>query len=251
MFSVKKCNKIAVMNFTYKKKNKLSKMYHWFMKKCLNPKYIDYIHVLSKKYAEDISKEFDFPLDRIIVTYFGISDKIDEYSKLERPQEYLDTKYVLSIGRSNRDFKWLIDSWQDIDYNLVIISDKYEGTTNNPNIKIIKNVAGNESYPWIANCEAMIIPIDDGTICSGDTVLLTAMMLKKKVIVTTPSTLAEMYVANNKTAYCINKDKEELEEVINKIRNSIDNIVGENARNCFLENYSRKQLGMNIAECIK
>lgn len=251
IFHVKKCNKIVVMNFTYKKKNKLSKMYHWFMKKCLNPKYIDYIHVLSKKYAEDISKEFDFPLDRIIVTYFGISDKIDEYSKLERPQEYLDTKYVLSIGRSNRDFKWLIDSWQDIDYNLVIISDKYEGTTNNPNIKIIKNVAGNESYPWIANCEAMIIPIDDGTICSGDTVLLTAMMLKKKVIVTTPSTLAEMYVANNKTAYCINKDKEELEEVINKIRNSIDNIIGENARNCFLENYSRKQLGMNIAECIK
>ncbi len=250
IFHVKKRNKLVVMNFTYKKKNKFGKIYHSFMAKCLNPKYIDYIHVLSKNYATEISKEFNFPLDRIIVTYFGISDHYEEYSKLTRPSKYKDTKYALSIGRSNRDFDFLINSWDNIDYHLVIISDKYEGQTNNPNIEILRDVCGDDSYPWIANCECMIIPIDDGSICSGDTVLLTAMSLKKKVIVTTPSTLAEMYVENNKTAFCINKTKEELEEAMNKIISSSDNSIGENARSCFLENYSRKQLGINVAKAI-
>lgn len=252
LFHVKKTNKLIVMNFTYKKKTKFAKIYHSFMKKCLNTKYVDYICVLSHNYAVEISIEFNYPLDRILVFGFGIKDEYEEFSKMERPTKYKDAKYALSIGRSNRDFGFLINAWESIDLPLVIISDTYKGKSDNPRIEILRNVVGRESHRWIFNCEFVIIPISDGNICSGDTVLLTAMSLKKKVIVTSPSTLSEMYVRDGVNGYCIGKNKHELESVINKISlESDDNTVGENARVCYQENYSRKQMGINTARFIK
>ena len=44
IFHTKKQNKIVALNFTYKEKHgKLGKVYKWFMKKCLDLKYLDYM----------------------------------------------------------------------------------------------------------------------------------------------------------------------------------------------------------------
>ena len=145
---------------------------------------MDYLHVLSQSYAEEISNSFNFPIEKILVIPFGINDPYEEFSKLERPSDAPEKGYVLSIGRSNRDYDFLVSGWKNISFPLVIISDTYEGDGNgNSNVRVIRNVAGEESYPWIANCTAMVIPIDDGIVCSGDTVLLTALAMKKKVVV--------------------------------------------------------------------
>ena len=64
LFHTKKRNTVVALNFTYKdKKGKLANIYKWFMKKCLNPKYLDYIHVLSQNYANITSKLFDLEID--------------------------------------------------------------------------------------------------------------------------------------------------------------------------------------------
>ena len=252
VFSVKKTFVTVALNYTYKeKKGKFSKPYRWFMEKCLSPKYLDYIHVPSESYANQICREFDFPRDRVVVTTFGILDRYEELSKLSSPEGYKTDGYALAIGRSNRDYDFLIDAWQGIQYPLVIISDTYAKETSDPNITILRNVAGDESYPWIANCGLMIIPIDDGSICSGDTVLLTAMSLERKIIVTKPSTLAEMYVEDGSNAVLVEKDAAMLKRAVNQILHTEQgNQLGKKARESFLTSFTIESMGRKITHVL-
>lgn len=253
VFHTKKVNKVVVLNFTYKeKKGKLARVYRWFMRRCLEKGYVDYIHVPSNNYAVTISESFNFPIDRIIVIPFGINDPYDEFSRLPLPYQAPKEGYVLSIGRSNRDYDFLISAWKNINYPLVIISDTYEGNNKgNSYITIIRNVAGEESYPWIAHCNAMIIPIDDGTICSGDTVLLTALAMKKKVLITTPSTLAEMYIVHGENGLCVKKQDSNFELFVNDmIFCSKYDYLQEKARDNYLNNYSRLSMGKKLKEIV-
>lgn len=252
VFHTKKVNTVIALNFTYKAKaGKLGGVYRWFMGKCLNPEYMDYIHVLSDAYADEIGREFCFPRQRIIVTGFGVNDPLPEYAHMQPPSGYKKEGYALAIGRSNRDYDFLIQAWETIDYPLVIISDTYTGKTDNQNIKIYRNIGGEASYPWIANCGLMILPIDDGTICSGDTVLLNAMGCERKILVTTPSTLAEMYVEDGKTAVLSPKKPEIFrKKVIGALTDPQYAHMGQNAREAFLEKYSRKTMGQNLSRMI-
>ena len=249
IFNVNKTTKVIALNFTYKKKKKFTRIYKWFMKKCINPLYLDYIHVLSNNYADVIHNQFDYPRNRIIVTPFGVDDCFEEFSKLEPPKRYAKSSYALALGRSNRDFQFLIDCWENVDFPLVIISDTFAGNTNNKNITIKRDVAGEDSYPWIANCFMMIIPIDNPVICSGDTVLLNAMACQKNVVVTAPSTLAEMYISNGVNGYTVKKEKAVFSREINKILKSNDT-VAKRAREDFLERFSREQFGKRISNVL-
>ena len=209
LFHVSKCTDVIVLNFTYKEKNgKTAAVYRRFISKCLSEKYLDYLHVLSESYADMIAAEFGFPRERIIVTAFGVNDEYERLSALPVPAPFGKENYALAIGRSNRDYDFLISAWEKMDYPLVIISDTYQGTSKRDNVLILRNIAGVESEPWISNCGVMILPIDDGKICSGDTVLLTAMSLKRKIIVTEPSTLAEMYVVDGENSLLAPKEPE-------------------------------------------
>ena len=163
----------------------------------------------------------------------------------------IDYSYALAIGRSNRDYDFLIDAWESIDYPLVIICDTYKKDIDNKNITLLNDVAGADSYPYIANCGLMIVPIADSTICSGDTVLLNAMSLKRKVIVTAPSTLAEMYVKDKKNALLAKKDAEQFRETVESVLYSDEyNDLGEKARLSFLNSFSRESMGTRVSEFI-
>lgn len=253
LFHVRKSTKIIVLNYTYKEKQgKAAGIYRWFMGKCMDRTYLDYIHVLSDEYADLISAQFDFPRERIIVTGFGVNDCFEEFSGVPVPTSYQKDGYALAIGRSNRDYDFLIRAWAEIDYPLVIISDTYKGSTELEQVTILRNVAGEESYPWIANCGLMVLPIDDPTVCSGDTVLLTAMAAKRKLLVTAPSTLAEMYIVDGENALLTPKEPEQFRRIVEKAlhEKSYENL-GEGARESFLRNFSRSSMGKSISEKIK
>lgn len=92
------------------------------------------------------------------------------------------------------------------DKTLVIASDTWRPTEQLPKNVIHKtDIEYEDSFAWFNNCNLCITPISDGSICSGDTVLLTGMMFGKPVVVTTPSTLSEMYVENDVNGVCIEK----------------------------------------------
>ena len=251
IFRVKKVNTIIAWNFTYKEKTShFRKIYQWFIRMCVCTGYLDYIHVPSKTYADRFSKDFNFPRDHIIVAPFGIVDCFHEYSNLKAPAEMNGTKYFLSIGRSNRDYKFLTESWKNIDSYLVIASDKYEEENNNPKILVKKDITADRQYSWINNAEGLIISIDDPNICSGDTVLLTAMSLNKTVIITKPSALADMYIQDNRNGLLIEKKESDLKKAVQRVVDGDTKTISTNARNDFLKYFTRDKMGLALANLV-
>lgn len=254
LFHVKKRNPLIAGNFTYKAKGGFAgKIYRKYMGYALHEGYIDYMHVPSYIYAEACSEDLSIPIDKFLVTTFGIPDIYDKWKDSTVPLK----DYTLSIGRSNRDFDFLIDVWKEkclSNRKLVIISDTYKPKGSLPeNIIHYSNITGDASLPWIANSNLMVIPIDDGTICSGDTVLLHGMQFKKTVVVTAPSTLSEMYIKDGIDGITLRKDKEEFAKEIAKLLDNEEERqrLGENARKSYLAKFSRFQLGKQFQKCIQ
>lgn len=254
LFMVKKSNIIVVGNFTYKnKKGFIGGVYRSFMKYSTNNKYIDYFHVPSYSYAEICCVELGIPKEKFIITCFGIPDTSKKWENVTVPIN----DYVLSIGRSNRDFDFLVKLWTENTFSndqLVLISDVYKPTMMLPtNITLINNIVGDAAVPWIKNCKMMIIPIDNGTICSGDTVLLSGMMFGKTVAVTCPSTLAEMYISHNVDGIHIMKNVTTASLVIRKLLDDDKhlNMLGIAARKKYLDSFSRFTMGKQLSFQIK
>ena len=244
LFHVKKKFKVYAINYTYKKKEGfVGKIYYHFMKYIITSQYLDKAMVPSKNYVEICSKQFDIDKDKFAVLCFGVRDIYSNYKNI------VIEDIALSIGRSNRDYDWLIKEWKEIDYPLIIISDTYKVPKELPsNIRIIDSVSGEEQYPYIMKSNIIILPIDEPSICSGDTVLLTSMSFKKCVIVTTPSTLAEMYVKDGENGFIVKKESGELKKCIEKaIRN---NDIARKARDSYLNNYSRWKMGSTTGDII-
>ncbi len=250
LFSVKKRNRVIVCNFTYKQKNGIvGKIYRKYFNYIMKSKHIDAYHVLSKEYAREMATEFNIPIDRFIVTQFGTPDRYEEWHSLENPVDY---EYVLSIGRSNRDFDFLAEVWRDerlSGYKLLVLSDTWKPTSALPdNVVHIKNVTGDRSFSYFSHALASIVPIASGNICSGDTVLLNSMMMKVPVIITEPSTLAEMYISDGVNGICVNKDAHKAAEIISSALENKQEIarLGDNARKSYLEHYTRESMGAAI-----
>ncbi len=256
IFHVKKHAKLIIAgNFTYKaKKGLIGKIYHCFLKKALSNGYLDYIHVPSYNYASIFSNQFNFPLERIIVCPFGVTDREPKYRGSSVPTEFkLPSEYALAIGRSNRDYDFLINSWKGISLPLVIICDTLEFDSKElpSNITIIRTISGEAQFPFIMNCRMLIIPLADGTIPSGDTVLLTAMSFSKPIIVTKPSTMSEMYVQHGYNGLSINKNQEDLINSVKTILNDRNNSLGYNARQCYENKFSMRALARNFISLAK
>lgn len=235
LFHVKKKTIVIVKNFIYKpKKGLIGKIYFSFMKKTAASKYIDKLIVSSPSYAEYCSKELGVSIDKFVPLKFGVKDYTNSINNsLEMPFD----DFVFAIGRSNRDWPFLIDALKDSRYNLVIASDTYDGDMNNlpSNIIVSKDitVANNVSYTYFKNCKCVLVPILDGNIVAGETVVLTALSFSKPVIVTKPSSLS-FYIKDNYDGLVINKDKESL-------LNSLDYLYNDDLKYQELSNNSRKE----------
>lgn len=253
LFHVRKSNLVVTVNFTYKRKNGLiGHIYHRYMKFSCNNKYLDYFHVPSHSYVKRCCDDLGLSEDMFIVTGFGVPDTYGQMKHLKAPLN----NYTLSIGRSNRDFDFLVDVWkQDCLKNntLVIASDTWKPRSELPENIIFRNdIKYDESFAWFNCCDMCITPIADGNICSGDTVLLTGMMFAKPVVVTTPSTLAEMYVRDGINGIYIPKVVEDAALKIGALLNDKEKMlrIGKSARESFLSNYSRRSMGMSLCSQI-
>jgi glycosyltransferase involved in cell wall biosynthesis len=216
---------------------------------CVHNDYLDYIHVPSRNYAKICEHSFNIPENKIIVAPFGLPDTYNKWKNSSVEYE----NYSFAIGRSNRDFDWLVNVWGGIKNELLVIaSDTYKPTVALPHNVIHRtDISGDLQFPYIANCKAVIIPIDNGAICSGDTVLLKAMSFYKTVIATSPSTLGEMYIEDEVNGILVEKDATNINKTRNKIMSYLGDddklsSIGNEARKSYELYYSRKSMGENI-----
>lgn len=246
----KHAGKVIIGNFTYKKRNGSlkQKLYDRYMRYALNSKAVYRIHVLSQKYADSISEELNLPISKFIVTSFGTNDMSGQWLQLPSPVDY---PYTLSIGRSNRDFDFLLDLWSQSPLageRLIIISDTWQPKKALPdNVVHLTDVTGNDSFPYIANCKASVVSMDDPLICSGDTVLINSMMMSKPIVVTAPSAIADVYVDDDVTGLCIAKDTGEASRVAQLLGDSRRMAqLGAQARAKYLDNYTLAAMGRQL-----
>ena len=250
LFHVNKENTLIIKNFIYKpKKGIAGKMYYWFMNYIVKSGYVDVYICASKTNAKYCSEIFEEDENKFIFIPFGVNDFSKEVDCRIPPQ----CDFVLSLGRSNRDWDYLIDAFKTMPYNLKIICDELHKDSVPNNIEILNNVWGHESYEYIYNCKCMVIPIDDGRIASGDTVLLQAMSFSKPIIITRPSCLADDYVKDGYNGIVVNKTCEELAEAIERLfnDNSLYCELATNARKHYVDNHSLYTYGYNVGKMIK
>ena len=75
--------------------------------------------------------------------------------------------------------------------------------------------------------------------------------LNGTVIVTIPSTLAEMYIVNKKNALTVKKNSNGFCDLVNQVifKDKYE-YIGLNARKSFLDNFSHRSMGSKLAEFI-
>ncbi|MHC1721408.1 MAG: glycosyltransferase family 4 protein [Clostridiaceae bacterium] len=248
-FRVDKVNTLLIKNFTYKpKKGIIGAFYFRFMNYVVKSDYIDVFVCSSQTFCDYCSRTFNEAPERFVFLPFGIND----FSKLFDTDEPAGDDYILSLGRSNRDWDFLIDSLAETRYPVRIVCDELHRVSLPSNIKIYNNVWEKESYSFIRNCKCMVIPIKDGSIGSGETVLLQAMSFAKPIIITKPSCLADDYVSDGVTGLVINKNKTELLEAVNKIFYDADlcRTLSANARQLFLDKHSLYSYGTYLGKTL-
>lgn len=216
VFHVKKVNTLLIKNFTYKpKKGFVETVYFRFMNYIVKSKYIDVFVCTSQTFCNYCAEVFHEPKERFVFLPFGVND----FTKCVDMNVPATNDYILSLGRSNRDWDFLIESFTETQYPLRIVCDELHRDNLPDNIRIYNNVWGDESFEFIKNCRFMIIPIMDGKIGSGETVLLQTMSFSKPIIITKPSCLADDYVTDGETGLVVSKKKDDLLAAVEKLWN--------------------------------
>lgn len=204
MFRVQNAPEIVVMTFIYKQKKSLvGKIYNKFMRYIMTSGYIKYFIVFSESEKKWYADYFDVPAEQFVFETLGYEDKTQEVPICKSDNFYL------AAGRSNRDYKFLVDTWSKRKEQLKIICDTLSLKSIPSNIQILNNCYENEFFMELAKCKAVIVPLKDTHISSGQLVIIQAMMYGKPVIVTENDTVKD-YVDAGKTGLVIEKTEKDL-----------------------------------------
>lgn len=249
LFHVKKQNTLIIKNFIYKpKKGFIGKLYFRFMNYIVKSGYIDTYICASKTMVQYCCEVFGETEDRFVFIPFGVNDFAAQF----KPSAPPTNDYVLSLGRSNRDWQFLLDGVAEETYPVKIICDELHVENPPANVEILNSVWGDATHSYLYNCKCMVIPIADGRIASGDTVLLMAMSFGKPIIITKPSCLADDYVTDGYNGLVVEKDKTQLQDAIRRIftDEALYESLSQNGRKHYLENHSLYTYGKQVGKIV-
>ena len=249
LFRVKKQNTLIIKNFIYKpKKGFVGKIYFRFMRYIVKSGYVDTYICASKTMVDYCCEVFHESKEKFVFIPFGVNDFAAEFT----PDAPPTNDYVLSLGRSNRDWQFLLDAVEGERFPVKIICDELHVENPPSNVEILNSVWGNATHRYLYNCRCMVIPIADGRIASGDTVLLMAMSFGKPIIITKPSCLADDYVTEGYNGLVVEKDKTQMKAAIETLYRdeALYETLSKNGRQHYLENHSLYTYGRNVGKIV-
>lgn len=211
LFNIKKSPDIYIMTFIYKKKNGvMGKIYKRFIQFSLGSPFIKRVFVFSSKEPVYYSNKLSLDIELFSSIKLGVED---ETNNIEKEND----GYFLSVGRSNRDYEFLINNWKDHFGKLVIITDESIQTDKlGDNIELVRNCYGEDYYNYLLRCYAVVLPMKDVNISSGELVTIQAGMFGKPVISTYNKSL-EDYIKFGVNGFLV--CREDLEKYIDYIKN--------------------------------
>jgi glycosyltransferase involved in cell wall biosynthesis len=111
---------------------------------------------------------------------------------------------VLSAGRTFRDYGTLLGAFRQLDVPLLIVASRWSLDPNDvpSNVKIQYDMPGSELMSLMAQCLAVVVPLEERMISIGQSVVLQAMTLGKAVIATKVNG-TEDYIEHMKTGILV------------------------------------------------
>lgn len=177
LFHLKKKNDLTVMTFIYnEKKGIIGTLYKKYISYIITSKYIDRIICYSKHECNYYAQLFNINAEKFIFIPLGIA-----------PLKCTDTTnygYAFAPGRSNRDYDFLAEVFDNTPYKCIIACDTLSAKSYPSNITILKDCTGEAMIDAMAHCHCVAIPLKDLMISSGQLVALQAMSLGKPIICT-------------------------------------------------------------------
>lgn len=171
---------IDIMTFIYKPKAGLTgKIYHRLFNSAITSRCVKNIFVYSKSEPEYYASIFPGARNKFHFTPMGIPIDNTDYNDSSLSKD----NYYFSTGLSNRDYDFLIKVFDGIDARLKIACPNLKQETPS-NIEILGNCFGDEMKKYMFNSHAVLIPLKDLNISSGQLVFLQAMQMGKPIIIT-------------------------------------------------------------------
>ncbi len=138
--------------------------------------------MLTNSSAEVETVAHRYRLDRARVRYVPLNTNI-----AEPRMETADDGYVLSAGRTLRDYPTLLEAARRIpEIPIVVIcgSGDFQGLEIPPSVKILREISREQYLDYLRRCRLVALPLLDTERATGQVVMLEAMAMGKAVITT-------------------------------------------------------------------
>lgn len=232
--------RITVMTFIYKPKAGVAGMvYHHFVETSLDSSNVTDVIVFSKSEVKHYAKLFPKAAHKFRYMPLGIAATPDI--------EPHHGDYIFTAGISNRDYDFLIRALAGTDYRVRIACPGVKVPDGVTNTEVLDDCYGDRMLRELAGCRAVVIPLKDRNISSGQLMLLQAMQMGKPVIVTRTDALAE-YVEDGCTAIFIDNEPTQLRDALHRLHAdpSLYEDIAENAKRKVTEEFSERKLGERV-----
>lgn len=206
----KVANRVVGMDLIYRpKRGWVGWLYLNWLKYSINSGVGEEYLVSSEAYRDVLAADTGIARARLTYMPFGKEDFTEmpeAGAERKENRDWAAGSYVLALGRSNRDYDWLVSALDGTGRKLHIICDEYRPVRIPENVRISNSLSGLQVLPYLRDAAAMVLPLADGRIDSGETVLLMGFMFAKPVVVTGPSCLAADYLHDGKNGLIVEKD---------------------------------------------
>lgn len=140
---------------------------------------VDVIFVSSSEEVETYSKRLYLSKDRFKFIHF--------HTNISQPKMYFcPNRYILSAGRTGRDFDTFIQAVKTLPNKFVIISDREsaKGLNCPDNVRLFVDIPREHYLKFVQKCTFVVVPLQRLLKSTGQVVILEAMACGKPVIAT-------------------------------------------------------------------
>lgn len=177
-----------------------------------------------------------------------VSGRTTQASPSQRP-------YILSAGRSGRDYATLFRAVEDLPIDLHVICDNEDAlkeTTVPPNVSVLRSCYGEAYVEELRNALFVVIPLGVNDISAGQMVLIQSMAFAKPTIITRTATVEE-YVTDGEQSLLVEQGN------VAELRNAMRRLLSDSelaahlsstAASAFENRFCMKAFVRNLVACI-